>query len=50
MRWKIDANGDTTNTKIERTRERERERERGILLYLCVQMAVGAPFIIMAEP
>ena len=24
MRWKIDANGDTTNTKIERTRERER--------------------------
>ena len=46
MRWKIDANGDTTNTKIERTRE----RERGILLYLCVQMAVGAPFIIMAEP
>ena len=48
MRWKIDANGDTTNTKIERTRERE--RERGILLYLCVQMAVGAPFIIMAEP
>ena len=23
MRWKIDANGDTTNTKIERMRERE---------------------------